>query len=127
MDIVVIALLAPVTPNRIERWVEAQVDELRAQGQASGVRLGPLTRSTPARGGDWLIGVDREDRSVALQDDLALGLILTDMAVLGLRPQLLVVSSGERRGRRFRDVHRSSGEGRRQPARQSRPSCRRAA
>lgn len=126
MDTVVISLLAPVTPSHIERWVEKEVDELRAQGRASGVRLGPLTRSTPARGGDWLIAVDREDRSAALQDDLALGLILTDMAVLGLRPQLFVLS-GERRGRRSRDVHRSGADGRRQPARHSRPSCRRPA
>ena len=124
MDTVVISLLAPVAPGRIERWVEQQVDELRAQAQANGVRLGRLTRSTPARGGDWLIKVDREDRAAALEDDLALGLILTDMAVLGLRPELLVIS-GERSGRRSRDVHRAGADGRRQPARQGRPGCRR--
>lgn len=126
MDTVVIALLAPVAPSRIERWVEAQVDELRAQGEANGVRLGRLTRSTPERGGDWLIKVDRDDHATALRDDLALGLILTDMAVLGLRPQLLVVS-GQRSGRRSRDVHRRGADGRRQPERHSRPSCRRPA
>jgi len=126
METVVISLLAPVTPSSIERWVDKQVDQLRAQGQGNGVLLGPLTRSTPAQGGDWLINVDRQDRSAALQDDLALGLILTDMAVLGLRPQLFVIS-GERRGARSRDVHRSGADGRRQPARHSRPSCRRAA
>ena len=126
METVVIALLAPVTPSSMQRWVESQVDELRAQGRANGVLLGPLTPSTPDKGGDWLIKVDREDRSAALQDDLALGLILTDMAILGLRPQLFVIS-GERRGGRSRDVHRSGADGRRQPARHSRPSCRRAA
>ena len=125
MDTVVISLLAPVTPSTIERWVEQQVDELRAQGRSCGVGLGRLVASSPAQGGDWLIEVDREDRDVALEDDLALALILTDMAVLGLRPQLLVVSS-ERGARRSRDVHRS-GAGRRQPARHSRPACRRPA
>ena len=126
METVVIALLAPVTPSSMERWVERQVDELRVQGQANGVMIGPLARSTPAQGGDWLIKVDREDRSAALQDDLALGLILTDLAVLGLRPQLFVIS-GERRGGRSRDVHRSGADGRRPSARHTRPDCRRAA
>ena len=126
METVVIALLAPVTPSSLERWVEKQVDELRAQGRANGVLLGPLTRSTPAQGGDWLIKVDREDRAAALQDDLALGSILTEMAVLGLRPQLFVIA-GERRGGRSRDVHRSGADGRRHPPRHTRPDCRRAA
>lgn len=126
METVVIALLAPVTSSSMERWVERQVDELRAKGRATGVLLGPLARSTPAQGGDWLIKIDREDRSAALQDDVALGLILTDLAILGLRPQLFVVS-GERRAGRSRDAHRSGANGRRQPARHSRPSCRRAA
>ena len=126
METVVISLLAPVTPSSMERWVEAQVDELRAQGRASGVRLGRLARSTPAQGGDWLIEVDREGRAGPLQGDLALASILTDMAALGLRPQLFVVS-GERRGGRSRDAHRPGADGRRQPARHSRPGCRRAA
>ena len=125
MDKVVISLLAPVTPRTIERWVEEHVDELRAQGRGNGVRLGRLVASSPAQGGDWLIEVDRDDRDVALEDDLALALILTDMAVLGLRPQLFVVS-GERGPRRSRDAHRSAA-GRRQPARHSRPACRRPA
>jgi hypothetical protein len=124
MEEVMISLLAPVAPQRVQRWVEEQVDELRAQGRASGVRLGRLARSSPAQGGDWLIAVDREDRAVALEDDVGLALILTDMAILGLRPYLFVISR-DPAARRSRDAHSSGADAaRRQLARHSRPACR---
>jgi hypothetical protein len=127
MDEVVISLLAPVASQRVQRWVEEQVDGLRAQGRASGLRLGRLAASSPAQGGDWLIAVDRVDRDVALEDDIALALILTDMARLGLRPQLFVISR-EPGTRRSRDAHSARDDApRRQLLRHTRQTCRRPA
>lgn len=127
MDEIVISLLAPVAPQRIQRWVEEQVDELRAQASASGVRLGRVVPSSPSQGGDWLIAVEREDRDGALEDDIALAMILTDMAILGLRPRLFVIAR-EPGARRSRDVHSAgAGTARRQLARHERPACRRPA
>lgn len=90
MDEVTIALRAPVSAKAIERWVEEQVDRLRDAAWASGVRLGPMWQAWRAQAADWLIEVDLRDRSVALDDDLALASVLIDMELLGLRPQLLV-------------------------------------
>jgi hypothetical protein len=105
MEEVVISLLAPVAPQRVQRWVEEQVECLRAHARANGVRLGRLVRSTPAQGGDWLIAVDRDDRAVALEQDVVLAAILTGMATLGLRPYLYVISREPGAGR-SRDAHR---------------------
>ncbi len=125
MEEVVISLLAPVEPRRVQHWVEAEVDRLRARGRAGGVRLGRLVASSPAQDGDWLIAVDREDRSMALKDDVALASILTDMAILGLRPRLFVVCR-QPGARRSRDAHDAGAAAeRRQPARHGRPACRR--
>jgi hypothetical protein len=104
MEEVVISLLAPVAPQRVQRWVEEQVDGLRAHARAGGLRLGRLARSTPAQGGDWLITVDREHRSVALEHDVALASILTGLAIMGLRPCLFVISK-DPGARRSRDAH----------------------
>ncbi len=95
MDEVRISLLAPVARERIESWVEEQVDRLRAQGRATGVRLGRLTPAQPAQGGHWLVEVDLHARDVRLEDDVALASILTDMELLGLRPHLLVAEVAE--------------------------------
>jgi hypothetical protein len=125
MEDVVISLLAPVEPQRVQRWVEEVVDGVRAQARASGVRLGRLVRSTPAEGGDWLIDVHREDRSVELEQDVLLATIMTGMALLGLRPYLFVISR-EPGARRSREAHPSGADARRrQPARHGRPACRR--
>lgn len=127
MEEVVISLLAPVAVRPVQRWVEEHVDELRARGRADGVRLGRLVRSTPIQGGDWLIIVDRDNRDVALEEDLALGLILTDLAVLGLRPHLFVITR-EPGARRSRDTHRPGADGSRRPlARPTRAASRRPA
>lgn len=114
MEEVVISLLAPVAAPPVQRWVQEQVDELRAQGRADGMRLGRLVRSTPIQGGDWLITVDREDRDVALEEDLALGLILSDLAALGLRPCLFVIDR-EPGPRRSREFHRAGADAARRP------------
>lgn len=124
MEDIVISLLAPVPPPRRDaRWVEEQVDRLRARARSLGVQLGRLTPSRPSQGGDWLIKVERDDRDTALEHDITLALILTDLARLGLRPCLFVITR-ERGTPRSRDAHRSrTAAPRRQPVRH-RPACR---
>lgn len=125
MEDVVISLLAPVPPPpRKARWVEEQVDRLRAQARSRGVQLGRLTPSRPSQGGDWLIKVERDDPHTALEHDITLALILTDLARLGLRPCLFVITR-ERGTRRSRDAHRPRTDApRRRPVRHTRPTCR---
>lgn len=125
MEDVVISLLAPVPPPRRKaRWVEEQVDRLRAQARSLGVQLGRLTPSRPSQGGDWIIKVERDHRDKPLEQDITLALILTDLARLGLRPCLFVITR-ERGTRRSRDAHRSRTDAsRRQPVRHTRPTCR---
>lgn len=89
-----ISLVAPVSRERIERWVAEQVDGLRDEAAASGLQLGRLT-ACPTQDADWLLEVDARERGVAPQDDLALTSILTHLEWLGLRPQLLVSSRRE--------------------------------
>ena len=125
MDQVVISLLSPdVPPRQIEPWVDRHVGRLRELGRDGGVELGRLERSSPIRGGHWLIDVRRDDRDVALEEDVVLAMIVTDMEALGLRPQVFVISR-EPAARRSRDGHGArAGAARPQPARQSRPDCR---
>ena len=92
MPQVMIGLRAPVSADKIEGWVREELDRLRARAVALDVWLGPLSRPRPAQGGDWVIEVDVEDRDVRPEDDQALGSILLDMELLGLRPQLLVAA-----------------------------------
>ncbi len=95
MSEVIIALRAPVAAKTIERWVEEQVAGLRDAAWSSGVRLGDLFRAWQAQDADWLIEVDLRDRAVELEDDLVLGSILMEIALLGLRPELLLSSQPE--------------------------------
>ena len=92
MTDVTIALRAPVAARTIEGWVEERVAALRDAAWSKGVRLGELSRAWQAQDADWLLEVDLRDRAVALEDDLVLGSILTEMALLGLRPELLMSS-----------------------------------
>ncbi len=87
-----IALTAPVSADKIAGWVKEEVDRMRARAVALDVWLGPLSRPQPAQGGDWVIEVDLEDRDVAPEDDPALGSVLLDLELLGLRPQLMIAS-----------------------------------
>ena len=125
MDQVVISLLSPgVPPRQIEPWVERHVDRLRDLGRGGGVDLGRLARSSPIRGGHWLIDVRRDGRDVAPEEDVVLAMIVTDMEALGLRPQVFVISR-EPAARRSREGHGTRAvAARRQPARQTRPDCR---
>ncbi len=91
-----ISLLSPVSRERIERWVEEQLDRLRDQVLPVGLRLGPLVRAPAATpGADWLVRVDRRGRAVPPEDDLALADLMMDVERLGLRPSLLAVASRE--------------------------------
>lgn len=94
MGEVTIVLHAPVAAKTIERWVMQRVAGLRERAWSSGVRLGDLSPTWRAQDADWLIDVDLRDRAVAPEDDLVLGSVLMEMALLGLRPELL---SGSRR------------------------------
>lgn len=125
MEDVVISLLAPAAPpQRNAPWVEEQVERLRAQARSLGVQLGRLTPSRPSQGGDWLIKVERDYRDTALEHDITLALILTDLDRLGLRPCLFVITR-KPATRRSRDAHRSRTDApRRQPIRHTRPTCR---
>ncbi len=91
MNQVMISLAAPVSTDKVEPWVKEQLERLRGEATASGVRLGPLAPACLPHEADWLVGVGREDRDVRL-DDAALNLVMTDLALLGLRPQLLVAA-----------------------------------
>ncbi len=92
---VTISLRAPVAAKTIERWVDEQVAGLRDAAWSSGVRLGDLSRAWQAQDADWLIEVDLRDRAVALEDDLVLGSVLMEMALLGLHPELSRSSQAE--------------------------------
>jgi len=62
---------------------------------SSGVRLGRLWPAWRGQAADWLLAVDLRDRTVGLEEDLALASVLREMALLGLRPQVLVTSPQE--------------------------------
>ena len=90
VDEVTIALVAPVSISKIERWVREQIDLLRHEAGLVGLRLGQLSSACEAEGADWVIEVDLQDRHVPLEEDFALTSILVDLQLLGLQPQLLV-------------------------------------
>ena len=92
MHVAMISLLAPVgvAPQEIDMWVEEQVYRLRSRWRVSGIGFGELTRSCPSEGGHWLIDLDLRARTGALENDVALAGIVTDLDRLGLRPELFV-------------------------------------
>jgi hypothetical protein len=68
------------------------IERLRIEALEIGVRLGRIGRSTPAQGGDWLIELDRRAGDPPLEEDVALATVLTELGILGLRPNLFVIS-----------------------------------
>jgi hypothetical protein len=85
-----ISLLAPAGRQRVDAWVEQQVDRIREACGPSGVLLGRLVKAHPAQGGDWLIKVDRRARSGPPERDVALAAIVAELEWLGLRPAVFV-------------------------------------
>jgi hypothetical protein len=82
--------LVPVSTEELERWLERQVDDLRANAPQGIVRLSRLTQglssSDVAIG--WLLELELpEEEPLLARDHLAEA--LTDMRLLGLQPTLL--------------------------------------
>jgi hypothetical protein len=96
MGQITIALRAPVAAKPIGRWVEQEVEGLRAAAWSSGVRLGRLWPAWRGQAADWLLEVDLRDRQVDPEDDLLLDSVLMEMKMLGLRPHVLESSPQER-------------------------------
>lgn len=92
MDQTVISLLSPTRDGKLDGWVEVEIERLRIEALEIGVRLGRMGRATPAEGGDWLIELDRRAGDPPLEEDVALATVLTEFEILGLRPNLFVVS-----------------------------------
>jgi hypothetical protein len=109
MDQVMISLLAPtnVSPERIDAWVDEQVYRLRSRWRISGIGIGELRRSSPSKGGHWLIDLDLCARTGPLEQDVAVAGIIIDFERLGLRPQLFVLAPGRRHERRVRPARRA--------------------
>jgi hypothetical protein len=79
----------PVSADELERWLERQVEELRANAPRGIVRLSRLTQGQDT-GLDvgWLIELDLDDGVPLLSGD-RLANALRDMRLLGLEPTLL--------------------------------------
>jgi hypothetical protein len=80
----------PVSAEELERWLEQQVDRLRAEAPRGTVRLSRLTQELPSIDIDigWLLEFELpEDEPLLARDRLAEA--LRDMRLLGLEPTLL--------------------------------------
>ena len=76
--------------EELERWLERQVDELRANAPQGIVRLSRLTRERPDAGLDvgWLIELELDEEEPLLGAE-RLGDALRDLRLLALQPTLL--------------------------------------
>jgi hypothetical protein len=79
-----------VSADELERWLEQQVRELRAEASHGTVRLSRLTEGRP--GADlepgWLVELELAEEEPLLAGD-RLADALRDMRLLGLQPTLL--------------------------------------
>jgi hypothetical protein len=79
-----------VSADELDRWLEQQVRELRAEAPHGTVRLSRLTEGRP--GADlelgWLVELELAEEEPLLAGD-RLADALRDMRLLGLRPTLL--------------------------------------
>jgi hypothetical protein len=80
----------PVSAEELERWLEQQVDRLRADAPRGTVRLSRLTQELPSVDIDigWLLDLDLPEGEPLLTRD-RLTDALRDMRLLGLEPTLL--------------------------------------
>lgn len=80
----------PVSASELERWLEQQVDQLRADAPQGTVRLSRLTQGLPNVDIDigWLIELELPEGDPLLARD-RLSDALRDMRMLGLQPTLL--------------------------------------
>jgi hypothetical protein len=90
----------PVSADELERWLEQQVNELRAQAPHATVRLSRLTQGRPGADLDvgWLVELElAEDEPLLAGHRLADA--LRDMRLLGLQPTLLAPRGAWTNGR----------------------------
>jgi len=83
----------PISAPELERWLEREVGELRAEAPGGIVRLSRLTQGRTPAGVDvgWLIELELDEREPLLAGD-RLALALRDMRMLGLQAKLLAPS-----------------------------------
>jgi hypothetical protein len=83
----------PISSDELERWLEIEVKELRAQAPHATVRLARLTQGLPNAQLDigWLIELELDPDEPLLAGD-RLAQALRDMRLLGLQPTLLAPS-----------------------------------
>lgn len=91
----------PVSADELERWLERQVNDLRAAAPRGTVRLSRLTQGGPSSDLviGWLVELELDEGEALLTADL-LADALRDMRLLGLQPALLAPASAmdERKG-----------------------------
>jgi hypothetical protein len=90
----------PASADELERWLEQQVNELRAEAPHATVRLSRLTQGRPGADLDvgWLVELElAEDEPLLAGHRLADA--LRDMRLLGLQPTLLAPRGAWTNGR----------------------------
>jgi hypothetical protein len=90
----------PVSPDELERWLEQQVDELRAEAPHATVRLSRLTQGGPSTDLciGWLVELELAEGEPLLRGR-RLADSLRDMRLLGLQPTLLAPHDTQTNGR----------------------------
>jgi hypothetical protein len=80
----------PVEADELERWLELQVADIRADAPAGTVRLSRLSQHLPTREIDigWLVEIEVPETEGVLARDRVLETV-RDMQLLGLHPTLL--------------------------------------
>jgi hypothetical protein len=80
----------PVSASELERWLEREVDDIRAAAPRATVRMSRLTQGRRDSGLDngWLVELELSDGEPLLSGD-RLFQTLRDMRLLGLQPTLL--------------------------------------
>jgi hypothetical protein len=95
----------PVSAEELERWLDHQVEGLRAEVPQGTVRLSRLPQELPSIdvGIGWLLELELPEDEPLLDED-RLAAVLRDMRLLGLQPTLLAPqelstwSAGQRDG-----------------------------
>jgi hypothetical protein len=82
--------LVPVAAEELERWLELEVHELRADAPEGTIRLSRLTQALESTdlGIGWLLELDLPEGQPLLSRD-RLAEVLRDMHLLGLQPTVM--------------------------------------
>jgi hypothetical protein len=80
----------PVSAEELERWLDEQVEGLRAEAPHGTVRVARLTQELPSIdvGIGWLLELELPEDEPLLDEDRLVA-VLRDMRLLGLQPTLL--------------------------------------